>query len=61
MPIVTDPDGMRKKIVDKLNETIQDLTKSEDVEIGIYNYSIQYAKEHNIIKKWTNKYFVEIS
>jgi DNA-directed RNA polymerase subunit M/transcription elongation factor TFIIS len=60
MPIVTDPDGMRKKIVDKLNETIQDLTKSEDVEIGIYNYSIQYAKENNIIKKWTNRFFVEI-
>jgi DNA-directed RNA polymerase subunit M/transcription elongation factor TFIIS len=60
MPIVTNPDKMRQKIVDKLNETIQDTIKSENVEIGIYNYTIQYATEHNIIKKWTNKYFVEI-
>jgi DNA-directed RNA polymerase subunit M/transcription elongation factor TFIIS len=60
MPVVTDPVRMRKKIADKLNETIQDATISENVEIGIYNYSIQFAKENNINRKWTNKHFVDI-
>ena len=28
------------------------------MEKGIYNYTIQYCKENNIVKKWDYKYFV---
>lgn len=34
--------------------------QSEDLEIGIYNYSIDYAKEHNVVCSWSFELFREI-
>lgn len=34
--------------------------QAEDLEIGIYNYSIDYAKEHNIVCSWQFELFREV-
>ena len=60
MYIITDPKTFRLRCVHKLNEVAEDLTLSENIEIGIFNRSIQIAKEKQVIRKWINKYFVEI-
>ena len=31
-----------------------------NIEKGIFNYSIRKAKEKNVVRKWENKYFVQI-
>jgi len=58
--IVTDPVTLRKRIAGRFNAIILNEKVSENVEIGVYNYSVRFAKERNIVKKWTNKLFVEI-
>jgi DNA-directed RNA polymerase subunit M/transcription elongation factor TFIIS len=60
MYIITDSKTFRQRCVDKLNEKVEDKTLSENIEIGIFNRSVQIAKEKQVIRKWTNKYFVEI-
>ena len=57
MTTVTD---IRDKIVGKLNLIIKDEQLSKEVEKGIYNYSIEKAKEINIKPLWKNKHFINI-
>lgn len=57
---VTNSELLRKKISMKIHEIIQNETLSENIEIGIYNYSIREASDKKISKKWTNSYFSEI-
>ena len=33
------------------------LPQAKDLEVGIYNWTIQYAKQHNIIRSWSDKTF----
>ena len=40
------------------NETIYNL--AINIEKGIYNYTIKESTNHKIIKKWENKYFVQL-
>lgn len=57
---ITDPELLRKRIRAKIHEVVQNELLSENIEIGIYNYSIQYAKDKKIIRRWSNPYFAEI-
>lgn len=51
----------RCKIVSMIqNKTGLDELNSKDLEIGIYNYSIQYATNHKVIKNWKNKQFYNL-
>jgi len=60
MYVIHDPKTFRKKCVCKLADILEEGTLSENIEIGIYNYAIQLAKERRIVRKWSNKLFVEI-
>ncbi len=57
---VTDPTLLRRKMQIQLNTIIQEEHKSENVEIGVYNYTVRQAYTKKIIRKWTNPLFVEI-
>jgi transcription elongation factor S-II len=60
MRIIEDPDTFRSKIVEKLNEIVEDSKISKNLEIGIYNYTIKDATLRAVIKKWDNPYFAEL-
>ena len=57
---VNDPEDFRKQIVQKLDNIIKDKNISENLEKGIYNYTIIECEEKKLIKKWSNSYFVLI-
>ena len=64
------PEMFRSNIRDKIalrihsnNPTIkkeQCVSISTNIEIGIFNYTIQQSNDKNIIKKWENKIFVQL-
>ena len=58
MRIVLEPEKFRPDIVNKLDSVIHNEKISENLEKGIYNYSLDVADKKNIIKKWDNQYFV---
>ena len=58
--IINNPDSFRKKIKEKLFEIIDDHKISNNLEKGIFNYTIKKAKDDKIIRKWNNSYFVQI-
>ena len=51
---------IRQKMIDKLSSLINDKLIATNVEKGIYNYSIDKAKEINIKPIWKNKHFLNI-
>jgi transcription elongation factor S-II len=57
---VSDPTTFRNKVRSQLLKYIENENKSKNIEIGIYNYSIQEADSKKIIKKWDNIYFTEL-
>ena len=67
---ITNPETFRSNIKDKIalriNKHNQDIVNeisislSNNIEIGIFNYTIKQANEKNIIKKWENKIFIQL-
>lgn len=57
---VSNPENFRNNVRKNLEEFIPHENKCKNIEIGIYNYSIQEATNKKIIKKWDNQYFVEL-
>ena len=45
------------KLIDNINITTMEL---QDLEIGIYNWTIDFAERNNIIKNWDNNKFKKI-
>jgi transcription elongation factor S-II len=71
MRIIKNPDLFRENIKKELlhlcdtvkqydNQIFTDEIIVNNLEKGIYNYTIQEATEKKIVKKWDNPYFVEI-
>lgn len=58
---IDNPKNFRNNIVNKIKEeaNIKE-TWAKNIEIGIFNYSLQQAESKNVIKKWDNHYFVMI-
>jgi DNA-directed RNA polymerase subunit M/transcription elongation factor TFIIS len=51
----------RVKIVDLIKNKISlNETAAKDLEIGIYNWCIEYADTNKIIKNWSNRKFMRI-
>jgi len=46
--------------VASLSQLIQDNAIAVNLEKGVFNYSLKKAEDRDVIKKWDNKYFVEI-
>jgi transcription elongation factor S-II len=57
---IENPELFRSNIKQKLNDSILDEKISNNVEKGIFNYSLKEADRHKIVKKWDNKYFIQI-
>lgn len=60
MRTVPEPTIFRNKMREALCEIVHQKDISTNIEIGIYNFSIQECNEKKLIKKWNNPYFVEI-
>lgn len=54
---IDDPDKFRKTIFDYLNNKIQNIKISENLEKGIFNYTLEECERKNLIKKWSNEFF----
>ena len=65
------PDQFRNEVRKRLNRTLDptpaadpDLTCDPDIstniEKGVYNWAIQHASKNNIVKKWSNPFFVTL-
>jgi transcription elongation factor S-II len=57
---IENSDLFRSNIRKKLNERLKNERNSLNLEKGIFNYSLKEAERHKIIKKWDNKYFIQI-
>jgi len=54
---IDDPDKFRSKIIEFLNKKIENIKMSENLEKGIFNYTLEECEKKNLIKKWCNEYF----
>ena len=58
--IVENDELFRNKITRHINTILNDNKKATNLEKGIYNYTIIYCTQHNILKQWQDKNFVLI-
>ena len=58
--IVENPEQFRNNILSKLNNIIDNAKICENLEKGIYNYTLDICEQRNLIKKWSNDYFIII-
>lgn len=57
---IDNPDIFRANIKKKINDKLGDEKASSNLEKGIFNYALKEADQRKIVKKWDNKFFVEI-
>ena len=57
---IENPELFRSNIRKKLDEKIQNEKNSSNLEKGIFNYTLKEADQRKIVKKWDNKYFIQI-
>jgi len=57
---IEDSSLFRNKIIDFFDKKIQNKNISENLEKGIYNYTLAQCDNKNLIKKWSNNQFVLI-
>ena len=57
---VTNPEEFRINIRKELFKILNNKKQTENLEKGIFNYSITQAENKNLVKKWDNVYFVQI-
>ena len=57
---IDNPESFRSNIKQMLNEILDDEKNSNNMEKGIFNYSLKEADQNRIVKKWDNKHFVQI-
>ena len=50
----------REKIVDNINNIVENKKMSINIEKSVFNYTLEEAKEKNIVRKWENKYFLQL-
>jgi len=52
---------IRKRIETLLNDTSENAsTNATNIEKGIFNWTIQHASKNNIVKKWSNSFFITL-
>ena len=57
---IENPEVFRKNIRSKFYALIGDEKKTENLEKGIYNYSLKEATTRKVVKKWDNPFFIQI-
>jgi len=57
---ISEPENFRSNVRAKFNEILKDDKNTNNLEKGIYNYSLKEATNRKVVKKWDNPYFVQI-
>ena len=60
MRTIANPEQFRKNIRDKFNLVIENQKISNNLEIGVYNYSVKEATSRKVVKKWDNPFYIQI-
>ena len=58
--IILNPDNFRENIKSKLEIILNNKKDADNLEKGIYNKTLEIAKDKYVVKKWENAYFVQI-
>jgi transcription elongation factor S-II len=57
---IENPDKFRSNVRLQLDKKLQNEKASTNLEKGIFNYTRKEAENRRIVKKWDNKFFVQI-
>jgi len=57
---IENADNFRVNIRKKIDEKLNNEKASFNLEKGIFNYALKEAENRKIVKKWDNKFFVQI-
>jgi transcription elongation factor S-II len=57
---IENPENFRANIRKKIDEKLNNQKASLNLEKGIFNYTLKEAEQRKIVKKWDNKFFVQI-
>ena len=57
---IENPELFRSNIRKKIDEKLKNEKNSSNLEKGIFNYTLKEADQRKVIKKWDNKYFIQI-
>lgn len=60
MYVINSPSLFRDKITDKLNIIIKNKRISKNLEISIFNFTIDDCMNKDVLTEWSNSYFVQI-
>ena len=60
MRTIPDANKFRSNVKLLFGEILENVSHGDNLEKGIYNFTLQHAEERNIIKKWNNSYFTQI-
>lgn len=60
MRTIADTNKFRSNVKLLFGEILENVSHGDNLEKGIYNFTLQHAEERNIIKKWNNSYFTQI-
>ena len=60
MVIVENPEIFRKNVKSNLSKILGCDKMADNLEKGIYNFTLENAKNKNVIKKWDNLHFVNL-
>jgi len=58
--IIENPTEFRENLRNKFNSFIKNKNKSINLEKAVFNYTICQGKQRKIVRKWDNKYFVQL-
>jgi transcription elongation factor S-II len=58
--MIDNPDIFRANVRKRVNSKLQNEINSLNLEKGIFNYTLKEADQRKIVKKWDNKFFVQI-
>ena len=57
---IDNPENFRANIRKQLDKKLNNEKSSLNLEKGIFNYALKEAEQRKIVKKWDNKFFVQI-
>jgi transcription elongation factor S-II len=58
--VINNPEDFRNNIRNKLSQFFSKYSRAENLEKGIYNWTLKEAKNRKIIRQWNNTYFYQI-
>jgi transcription elongation factor S-II len=57
---IENPEKFRSNVKEKIDQILKNEKNSSNLEKGIFNYSLNEAKNKRVVKKWDNPHFVQI-